>query len=249
MRFFRKKRQKEISQHRFSRYVLYAVGEIFIVGVGVYLAVLLNNWNNNTNTQADIHKYALRLDKEIDREKEMVQYNFDYLKDSTINMLITARRIVINETEDSLHLIEDVLNETVYPVEIISEMPVLNEFIDKGYLSFIDDEEMNKLFWYHNIFRSQAKKNEERLENFQQLHMHPLLMDKISYGKYISFSGYQLNHRGDRSDLKNLLEDQSFENMITLLILHYEDDVRIYENYIKVLDEIQKRMKEIVLQP
>ena len=45
IKFFRKIRQKLISQNRFSKYLLYAVGEIVLVMIGILLALQVNNWN------------------------------------------------------------------------------------------------------------------------------------------------------------------------------------------------------------
>ena len=34
-----------LKENRFSRYFLYAIGEIFLVVIGIFLALQLNNWN------------------------------------------------------------------------------------------------------------------------------------------------------------------------------------------------------------
>ena len=43
--FFRKIRQRLLIQNRFSRYLIYAIGEIFLVVIGILLALRINNWN------------------------------------------------------------------------------------------------------------------------------------------------------------------------------------------------------------
>jgi len=45
IRFFRTIRQNMIKENRFSRYFLYAIGEIVLVVIGIFLALQLNNWN------------------------------------------------------------------------------------------------------------------------------------------------------------------------------------------------------------
>lgn len=42
---FRKIRQKLLSQNRVTRYLAYAIGEIFLVVVGILVALQVNNWN------------------------------------------------------------------------------------------------------------------------------------------------------------------------------------------------------------
>ncbi|WP_372946177.1 DUF6090 family protein [Muriicola sp.] len=43
--FFRKLRQKLLDENRFSRYLLYAIGEILLVVIGILIALQINNYN------------------------------------------------------------------------------------------------------------------------------------------------------------------------------------------------------------
>jgi len=43
---FRKIRQKLLVENRFTRYLLYAIGEIILVVFGILIALQVNNWNN-----------------------------------------------------------------------------------------------------------------------------------------------------------------------------------------------------------
>ncbi|MEN2281322.1 DUF6090 family protein [Algoriphagus sp. SE2] len=47
IKFFRKIRQKLLSENKFSKYLLYAIGEIALVMVGILLALQVNNWNES----------------------------------------------------------------------------------------------------------------------------------------------------------------------------------------------------------
>ena len=47
LKFFRKIRQRLLADHRFSKYLLYAIGEIFLVVIGILIALQINNWNQN----------------------------------------------------------------------------------------------------------------------------------------------------------------------------------------------------------
>ena len=45
IKFFRKIRQKLLNENRFSKYLVYAIGEIVLVMIGILLALQVNNWN------------------------------------------------------------------------------------------------------------------------------------------------------------------------------------------------------------
>jgi len=46
IKFFRKIRQKLLTENKFSKYLLYAFGEIILVVIGILIAIQLNNINN-----------------------------------------------------------------------------------------------------------------------------------------------------------------------------------------------------------
>lgn len=46
IRFFRRIRRNLLSENKFSRYLLYAIGEIVLVVIGILIALQINNWNN-----------------------------------------------------------------------------------------------------------------------------------------------------------------------------------------------------------
>jgi len=45
IKFFRKIRQKMLTENKFSKYLLYAIGEIVLVVIGILIALQINNWN------------------------------------------------------------------------------------------------------------------------------------------------------------------------------------------------------------
>jgi uncharacterized membrane protein YgaE (UPF0421/DUF939 family) len=45
IKFFRKIRQKMLTENKFSKYLIYAIGEIVLVVIGILIALQINNWN------------------------------------------------------------------------------------------------------------------------------------------------------------------------------------------------------------
>ncbi|WP_051957594.1 DUF6090 family protein [Altibacter lentus] len=47
IKFFRKIRHRFLSENKFSKYLLYAIGEIILVVIGILIALQINNWNQD----------------------------------------------------------------------------------------------------------------------------------------------------------------------------------------------------------
>ena len=52
IKFFRKIRQKLLSENKFSKYFIYAIGEIVLVVIGILIALQINNWNEGNKQRA-----------------------------------------------------------------------------------------------------------------------------------------------------------------------------------------------------
>ena len=60
LRFFRQIRQRMLTHNKFSKYLLYAVGEILLVVIGILIALQIDNWNQERIFRAQ--QYSLLKD-------------------------------------------------------------------------------------------------------------------------------------------------------------------------------------------
>lgn len=75
IKFFRKIRQRLLTENKFSKYLLYAVGEIVLVVIGILIALQINNWNETRKLRIQELNYLenLRTDLELN-VAELNQY-------------------------------------------------------------------------------------------------------------------------------------------------------------------------------
>lgn len=64
---FRRIRQKLLHQHRIMQYLAYALGEIFLVVIGILIALQINTWNETRKTR----QYELKMLKELKSTLQM----------------------------------------------------------------------------------------------------------------------------------------------------------------------------------
>jgi hypothetical protein len=71
IKFFRKIRQKLLSENKFSKYMIYAIGEIILVVIGILIALGINNWNEQKKNDEAESEYYCRIlqDLELDKQK------------------------------------------------------------------------------------------------------------------------------------------------------------------------------------
>ena len=86
--FFRKIRHQLFTNNKFSKYLLYAIGEIVLVVIGILIALQINNWNNQKLiNKAEIKSYQNIKRQIIEDKAELIQvkgYNNYFKKSSEI---------------------------------------------------------------------------------------------------------------------------------------------------------------------
>ena len=72
--FFRKTRHQLFTNNKFSKYLLYAIGEIGLVVIGILIALQINNWNNQKLlNRAEVKSYQNIKRQVIDDKAELIK--------------------------------------------------------------------------------------------------------------------------------------------------------------------------------
>jgi hypothetical protein len=72
LRFFRQLRQRLIIESQFSRYLLYAIGEILLVVIVILIALQVNNWNEERKNDKKVAKYTEGLIADLKKDRRLV---------------------------------------------------------------------------------------------------------------------------------------------------------------------------------
>ena len=163
IKFFRQIRQRLLTENKFSKYLLYAIGEIVLVVIGILIALQLNNLN------------------EIDKAKDTEILYLNALHDEFSNNLIEVERVMklnakglayANALLDKmgtsdLDLTEKVFDSLMYRT-IVAEIQyrpspgTLIELVNSGKLSIISNRELRlKLASWDGILTSVLFQEEE----------------------------------------------------------------------------------------
>ena len=80
IKFFRKIRQKLVVENRFNKYLLYAIGEIILVVIGILIALQINNWNEDRKEENLRENYYQQLLSDLDKDKNSINFNIKRLE-------------------------------------------------------------------------------------------------------------------------------------------------------------------------
>ena len=96
LKFFRNIRQQLVSENHFSKYLLYAIGEILLVMVGILLALQVNNWNETKKSNQYENKLTLNMAKAIEHNFPNIMISLNYTKRA-----INSIEIIVSHFENN----------------------------------------------------------------------------------------------------------------------------------------------------
>lgn len=97
IKIFRKIRQNLLIENKFSKYLLYSIGEIVLVVIGILIALQINNWNEERVANISENKALVALKNEFDQNIERFQFIIKE-RDSAQVVLRTYFDIIANDT-------------------------------------------------------------------------------------------------------------------------------------------------------
>lgn len=143
IRFFRIIRQKLLSQNKFSKYMVYAIGEIILVVFGILIALKVNNWNERQNNLKYEQSILVELQKELENNLAQLEER-RYMRQ---NLVMNSTQWLINIINDDYLNVElDSINHHLSRTMIVpSYDPIISittELINSGNLRLIQNNEL-----------------------------------------------------------------------------------------------------------
>lgn len=140
IKFFRRIRQRLVVENKFSKYLLYAIGEIVLVMIGILLALQINNWNSTQKDIAKEQQILLSLQEEF--KQNIKELTFDHQVNlSSINAVKTL--LNFNDTIDfETRTVDSLLGQTFNFATFDARLGVVNNLNSSGNLELIRDPKL-----------------------------------------------------------------------------------------------------------
>ncbi|WP_223033623.1 DUF6090 family protein [Hanstruepera marina] len=195
IKFFRKIRQNLLSENKFSKYLIYAVGEIVLVVIGILIALSINNKNEERKLRDNEQALLLQLKQEF--ESNLNQ----------LNQKIEMREIMINSAQKLLKMIDDknqMIPDSIGHYLSFTRMnptfdPIRNDLTVGDKLSLIENVELKKML-------TQWESNEEQLEESERRWLYSLntYFRPLLYEHNLARELFEINYQSGSMSLMSL---------------------------------------------
>ncbi|MFT5229074.1 MAG: hypothetical protein ACI9EV_002227 [Urechidicola sp.] len=146
IKFFRKIRQKMLIENKLSKYVIYAIGEILLVVIGILIALQINNFNNHKQQRQIEQVYLSSLKAEFQTNMKKID---DCLARTTERMHASEDMLAlfdknIIDTTSSTTLSNILYGALSGSATYTPSKGVLTDIISSGNLNLIQNEQLRQ---------------------------------------------------------------------------------------------------------
>ncbi|MCZ4408202.1 DUF6090 family protein [Cryomorphaceae bacterium 1068] len=240
IKFFRHIRKAMIKESKASKYLLYAIGEIVLVVIGILIALQINNWNQNETNRAR----EIAILKDLNQEFKKNTLKLDSLIQDHRGMLEAANEIMmlIGEPENTLanHNVDSLIYLSIDYDDFNPSQSVIDEAIASGTISLIRSDSLRSLIFDWVSAMGGIKESYATMDEMGQTMTLPYLT-KYGSMKNIDYFGLMEANGKSKFESRNpaLFQEVEFENIM-------DNQAWGMKNYLNKLEGLKPLVDQIM---
>lgn len=244
LKFFRRIRQQLLSENSFSKYLLYAIGEILLVVIGILIALQINNWSEAKKDAQKEYQILLSLSEDFKANQiELAQT----LKRVPIRQqkLKTVLSYVGLSNSELTKSMKDTIKNTGYVLSDIIE-GTLESILSSDKLELLKNDSLKNKLTAYPAFIEKFKKQEVTVEDYVidvqrfKLREYLTLVDLLDQDpKYTNLRAHVI-----QSNYEGLLKDRAYQNILIGVLLQTNGLLRSGQQLKAKTEEIQQLLRQ-----
>lgn len=248
LKFFRQIRKTLLDSGHVSKYFIYAIGEIFLVVIGILIALQVNNWNQTRLDGIEERKIIKSIYEEIDVNliyiKEILSRTAVHAKSGADLLALTGPNPQDLPQDSLMHY----FSSATFLSYFLPNVSAFESLMNGNDLNLIQDDSLKYLFEEYRVLLTQADRSNKDRENFFNDFVRSYNINEIGGNHHVRLN---VNRHSMISDLgkpfvglkksnfsidsKQVLSDKKFESLVSVswsLFYWYNLSIKEIENHI-----------------
>ena len=260
LRFFRTLRQRLLSEKQVSKYLLYALGEIVLVVIGILIALQINNWNEERKVRIEEQLLIRQLKEEYITNLEQLDS-----KIATRILLIASSKQLLTYFDNPKSANKDSVIAKLGNLGLtVSYDPIQNDLVASSKINIIQSPELKTLLTKWSTDVIQVREVEAIYLNRHQYLYLPVLnslglgraADKALYRQVVdlptflmnrnNFADYDFGKSRLEPNLEAILNNPEVEGIVSNSIITNEiinsESFTLRKQIVTILDLLEKQI-------
>jgi len=235
-----------LSQNKFTSYIIYAIGEIVLVVIGILIALQINNWNENRKDRGTEAVYLRELLEDFEINLQNSNRTTALIEEVIPRLIGLLEQSVLENPTISV----DTLN---HDVRLLNSMPAYlstdrtyNNLIGSGEFRLISSSGLKTAiadyYKYLDLIKLVQSTHEMELVNSFQLY----IIDYLDYQAVpmLRVDDYVLPPPVEKDRILAVINDRKFRNVITLKISILTDLLDLNRSIKQINENVVELLKE-----
>jgi hypothetical protein len=244
IKFFRHIRQSLLSQNKFSKYLLYAIGEIVLVVIGILIALQINNWSENRKERILENSILDKISTNI--QDDINQYNKILSAENSARVKVDSFLTIIrNPMRFQASDLDPYYKSLWYFQRFTPNKSAMTNLISSGKINIIENQELlENVLGYYKTIDEQTASVDEALASYSRNEIGPYIMKFDFMDSKAINSEYR-----KRKSLLEYHQEPAIENLAYARIQLMNTQKAYYTKQIdyakQLLEEIHKELKDL----
>jgi len=133
-----------LTENKFSKYLLYAVGEIFLVVIGILIALNINNWNTDQQLRKEEVKYLQKLKVDLQADLQNLDA-FIIARNEKVSSALALLEMPMPDNEEAEFKLDNLINSLFHWKEYAPRTNTLQELTSSAKLSILQNDSIKTL--------------------------------------------------------------------------------------------------------
>ncbi len=229
IKFFRKIRQQMLAENKMSKYLLYAIGEIVLVVIGILIALQINNWNDSKSAnkieQLSLNELKNNLKSDIsDLENNIKKDSLVIISFEVIINNVTKTKVYHDSLAKHFGKLGDYSN-------FLNTSSAYESLKSTGLNKITNDSLRFKVINYYDVFSDRLMNIEHQFINTaHHKYLKPYLIEHFLY--------YGRNSPALPNDYSGLLKDVKLLSIIESTKVNLEWKIELSKNCLNKAKEL-----------
>ena len=234
-----------LTENKFSKYLLYAVGEIVLVVIGILIALQINNWNNNKINIGESNEFNQRLLAEVNGNIDLANDKIEIMR----GMISSSKGILdlFNKqpSNEDLKLMDSLIFVVISGVQVEFRTGTLNEGLNTGKVALIDSDVLKSKLYGLPSDIQYVRDIDKIYSNLVSIDIQPFLYKNFNYRRMDNaLSSYEIGPTKFKfQHNKLLLENEQFENLIDNYFFSSNSQMAFHTNLKNEFENIKKMIE------
>ena len=232
IKFFRKIRQNLVTKNKLSKYLLYAIGEILLVVIGILIALQINNSNDQKKDKERETKYLTNIKIDLKKDIESLDYNINFRKEKykgTNKIIEQINGAQINNfTETTFNVVNTLYQERFQPSNV-----TYNDLVSSGNMNLISNDSIKiDLFELSLLYQRNSFGVEHETKEYDEFISKPIYkLTDIERMKPV-FLGMKTAEEVNitEQDFEALFKSKEYKNGCVVSNWASEEMIQLFEN-------------------